>query len=577
MLLASADDVPTGIRVLDRREGEDCRSRNQLIEAAYEVAAGLHGLGVEPQERIAIILPTCHEFLEIFFGAQWANTIPVALYAPVRLGRLQEYRAKTVRMLHAIGATKLVTDARCKKLLGRIVADSGIEVVTMVPVLRQSGRANQGLPDMANQGLPDMVDQGLPVPRYRPSPNDVACIQFSSGSTRDPAPVVLTHAQVVANIEAICHEIPDEAYIGGGGCVAWLPLYHDMGLIGCMLTTLRCQRDLTLIPPELFLAKPALWIRAMSKYKAHVTTAPNFAYARCLTHISDQELEGVDLSHWAVAMNGAEPISAHTMRGFADRFAPYGFDPAALLPVYGMSEASLALSFSNALKSERFDRGELAEGRAKVDPDGVELVSVGHALEGFDIQIRHDNAPLDDGEVGHIFGRGPSIMRGYWGRDSPLQDGWLDTGDLGFIHQGELYICGRAKDVLIVAGANHAPQEVEDAVSALDGIREGCVIAVSDIDSDGEHLLVFAEYRDHDDSTANACIQAVRAATGLSVDFVALLEPGTLPRTSSGKLRRQIALQRWKDGTLTPPQKVTPTLMAGEMLKSYWSFWKART
>ncbi len=572
MLRASADDVPTGIRLLDRHERENCRSRNDLIKASERVANGLLSLGVAKGERIAVILPTCHEFLEIFFGAQMADTIPTALYPPVRLGRLDEYVAKTVRMLKSIRATKLVTDSRCRKLLGEVVNQAGIEVVTTVDELRTS-RANHDLAE--------------------PNADDVAFIQFSSGSTRDPAPVMLTHAQVIANIEAICHEIPEEAYLTGGGCVGWLPLYHDMGLIGCMLTCIRCQRDLTLIPPELFLAKPALWIRAMSKYRATVTTAPNFAYARCITHISGEELEGVDLSFWAVAMNGAEPISAQTMRDFYDRFKDYGFRESSLLPVYGMSEASLALSFANEFTTQTFDRDALAKGQAVPATVGIELTSVGHPLAGYTIEVRDDqNQVLPEAQVGMIWGQGPSIMKGYWNapthqeprtkdqeprtKDQEPRTAWLETGDLGFILNNQLYICGRAKDVLIVAGRNHSPQDVEEAVSALDGIREGCVIAVSDLDSDGENLLVFAEYRDKHEGMAQKCIDAVRAATGLTVDFIALLEPGTLPRTSSGKLRRRIALQRWKSGELTPPDKVTPGFIAGKMLKSYWNLWKSK-
>jgi acyl-CoA synthetase (AMP-forming)/AMP-acid ligase II len=323
-----------------------------------------------------------------------------------------------------------------------------------------------------------------------------------------------------------------------------------------------------LIPPEMFLALPGAWLRAISRHRGTHTTAPNFAFGLCLKEIKDEELDGVDLSSWSICLNGAEPISAAVQQRFVERFAPWGFRARALTPAYGMAEASLALTFKPAgelVRTLGVDADKLAlEG--VVQPGAKEVVSVGQPVAGVDIDIRDDHGEsVWPGRSGHIFVRGPNITSGYFGRtdlsDQALHKGWLDTGDLGFEHDGELFVCGRHKDVVIVRGANHAPQDFEEALDGLAGVRAGCVVAVGYVPEgeDDEVLAMLVEITvDASDELPQEVTSRVEKRTRIRPAHVELLAPGTLPRTSSGKLRRREARTQWLTGTLTPPDKVSP-------------------
>ena len=502
----------SGLTFVDTQEHEHFFSFPDLYARARQAAGALRERGVKRGNRVAIVLPTCVEFMDAFFGALLAGAVPVPLYPPVRLGRLDEFHARTARMLELTQPRLVLSDARIGKFL-RV----------------RSERVEYGEP---------YEDPG--------APDDLALIQFSSGTTVDPKPVALTHANVLANVAAIDTIVPtDDAQAG----VSWLPLYHDMGLIGCLLLAVAHPGPLTLLPPEVFLARPALWLRAISRKRATLSVAPNFAYGLCARRIRDEELEGVDLSSWRFALNGAEPVAPGVLRRFADRFARFGFDEKALMPVYGLSEASLAVTFTPPRRGPR----TIQSGRR-------ELASVGAPLPGVDVDLRD----------GRIFVRGPSVMREYFGnpeatRDT-LKDGWLDTGDLGFVEDGELFVSGRAKDVIIVAGRNHAPQEFEDALDGLPGVRPGCAVAVGRPGDEGEELVLLVEQSD--DLAADAVSARVVERTGIRPNAVQLLAPGTLPRTSSGKLRRAEALRQLMADELKPPDKVTLLHLAKEAARS---------
>ncbi|MCA9548039.1 MAG: AMP-binding protein, partial [Myxococcales bacterium] len=311
----------------------------------------------------------------------------------------------------------------------------------------------------------------------------------------------------------------------------------------------------------------------------------------CVDRIKDSELEGVDLSTWHYALNGAEPVAPEVLRRFQARFARWGLRPEALNPVYGMSEAALAVTFSDTtapFRATRFDREALARGRAVEAADGVEIVSVGVAVPRFEIQVRDvDGQPAPEGAVGRVWTQGPSLMTGYL--DQPdataraLVDGWLDTGDLGFVYAGELYLTGRAKDVLILRGRNHAPHPVEQACDGVAGVRTGCAAAVSHRPEGAahEHLMVFveatAEASDAERAAMPAaCADAVVQATGLACEQVIVLDPGTLPRTSSGKIRRAETLRQFLAAELAPPDRVTLLKVAGLFAKSALGHVKAR-
>jgi fatty-acyl-CoA synthase len=511
---------------------------------ARSLAAGLRDAGVRTGDRVALVLPTGPEFVASFFGVLAAGAIPVPLYPPVRLGKLDEYHRRTAAMLRAVQAALVITDDRIRPLLGVAVANSA-----------------PPLGCVTASGL-----SGAAGPDRKAAADDVALIQFSSGTTHDPKPVALTHKNLLYNLAAIADYFAGEGTPDPVG-VTWLPLYHDMGLIGNLLTAFYLPRPLVLLPPELFLAVPAAWFRAISRHRGTYTTAPNFAFGLCLKRIRDDELDGVDLSSWSLCLNGAEMISAEVQRRFSERFGHWGFDASVLTPGYGLAEASVAVTFKPANSTFK-TIGALAESPVSavaVEPGNKELVSTGRPLAGVEVEICDDDSrPVPENQVGRIFVRGPNVMTGYFGRadltEQVLHDGWLDCGDLGFLHDGELFVCGRSKEMVIIRGVNHVPQDFEAALDGLPGVRTGCAVAVGYVPADAvdEALAMLVETTPGaPPSLASDVATRVLERTGIAVDRVELLAPGTLPRTSSGKLRRLDARAQWLAGTLSPPQKVS--------------------
>ena len=568
MLERAAHLSHAGIRLLDRNEKATWKPWSEIRERALRVGAGLRRLGIREGERVALVFPTSWEFFDAFFGTLLAGAVPVPLYPPVRLGRLGEYHRRTARMLERVGAAVVLADRRLRRLLGETI---------------HRARPPHGC------RLPSALPPGELVPATV-SPDDLALVQFSSGTTMDPKPVALTHRAVMAQTVLLNRLWPDRPGLRHSG-VSWLPLYHDMGLIGCIFPALERPGPLTLLPPEAFAARPALWLRVISRYRATLSSAPNFAYGLCVKKIRDQELDGVDLSCWRLAVNGAEVVVPEVLRAFQQRFAPWGLRREALTPVYGLSEAALAVTFSDRHRpftSRRFDRGELAAGRVREAPEGVELVSAGRPLPGFKVRIADPGGRrLGPDEVGQILVKGPSLMTGYLDQPERTAEvlgrgGWLVTGDLGLISADQLYLVGRIKDLLILRGRNHAPEEVERAVDAVEGVRTGCAVAVSWLpeEADGEVLLVLVEVRREippaeGPAIAERCARAVLAATGLIPERVVPLLPGSLPRTSSGKLRRREALRQYLAGELAAPAPVSPRQLAGAMARSAaaWARW----
>jgi acyl-CoA synthetase (AMP-forming)/AMP-acid ligase II len=530
--LSTAAGGGDGVVFVDARERERRLPWRQVLARARAAAGALRRRGVGRGDRVAIVLPTGPEFLDAFFGALLAGAAPVPLYPPVRLGRLDEYHRATARLLRIAAPRLLVTDGLISSLLGDVGA----------PIER----------------LPARALRGPPVEAAEVEPDDLGLVQFSSGTTAEPRGVALTHANLVAQCAAIEAVLPHRPG-APQRCVSWLPLYHDMGLIGCLLSAAWYPGELVLIPPDVFLARPWLWLRAIARHRGTISPAPSFAYALCADRVRDAHLAGHDLSSWRHALDGAEPVSAAAMRRFAARFARFGFDERALTPVYGLAEAALGVSFSPPGRPPR------------VRPDGA--VSVGRPLPGVEVEV--------DGDVGPIRVRGPAVMAGYLhdaaATARALRGGWLDTGDLGVVVDGELYVVGRAKDVVVVRGANHAPQTFEEAAGRVAGVRAGCVAAVgfTPPDAGGEELLVLAERaRGADPREDGARAAAVRAAvlerTGIRPHTVALLDPGTLPRTSSGKLRRAEALRRWRAGALDPPRAPSRLALLWRALVAGW-------
>jgi acyl-CoA synthetase (AMP-forming)/AMP-acid ligase II len=559
-----------GLRFVDRNERARWMGWAEVRDRARAVCGGLQELGVRRGDRVALVFPTSQGFFAAFFGALLAGAVPTPLYPPVRLGRLDEYLHRTARMLEVTQAAVVLADSRVKRILGEAVA-----------------KARPRLGCRTLDELPRA--DGAPV---AVTPSDLALVQFSSGTTVDPKPVALSHRGIVAQTEILNSFWTDTDELRHS-CVSWLPLYHDMGLIGCVFPALAREAEITLIGPELFVARPALWLRTISKYRGTISPAPNFAYGLCVHRIADEEMEGVDLSCWQTALNGAEAVAPPVLRAFVDRFARWGFRPEALTPVYGLSEAALAVTFSalgEPFHSGRFDRDALSRGTARQAAEGREIVSVGRPVPGFRLSLRDEaGRELPAGRVGRVWIQGPSLMEGYLGdpdaTSRALRDGWLDTGDLGFLDDAtsELYLTGRAKDVVILRGRNHAPDEIERAVDGLPGVRTGCAIAASWLpeNAEGEVLVLFVEAaRDATDDELAAlpalCREAVLGAVSLDVDRIEILPPGTLPRTSSGKLRRQEALRLYLAGELAPPDPVNALRLAKAMARSSLAYAKLR-
>ena len=532
-------------------------SYTAIERASARYGGALQALGLKKGDRVALILPTNEDFVLCFIGAIRAGIVPVPIYPPLGLGEFQGYLDNTRHIVHKSGARALVTDAKIKRMLGTVqAACPNLEQVVAVESVRESREPLRGTILL---------------------PSDVAFLQFTSGSTSRPKGVTLTHENLLANVRCFMSGIgAKEDDVG----VSWLPLYHDMGLIGFVLAPLIYRVPSVFLPPLLFLKRPASWLRAISRHKGTVSFAPNFAYALAQKRIKPHELEGVDLSSWRVAGCGAEPIRPETLEAFAAAFSKFGFQASALLPSYGMAESTLAVAFSDlggGLRTLSVVSDALwSEGVVKIasddDTSAVRLVSCGKRFESHTIDIFSDDdalsaSPLGEDRVGEIRISGPSVMRGYWEDVDKTQQArageLLRTGDLGFLHEGRLYICGRSKEVVILNGRNYYPQDMEWEAARVPGVRKGNVIAFGARDPRGterdrERVVVAFEAQDPamvmDPALAQALITAIRAAVqsgmGLTLDDVVPLTPGALPKTSSGKLQRAKTRELYETGEL---------------------------
>ena len=517
-----------------------------LQAGAQASAAGLVRQGLEPTQAVAIMLPTGREYLESFFGVLLAGGVPVPIYPPFRPSQLEDHLRRHARILSNAGAGILITFPEAQ-IVGRLLKHhvEGLRCV-ITPEALLSG---------AGAFTPVSVE-----------PDAVALLQYTSGSTGQPKGVILTHANLLANIRAMGDWIeagPDDVFI------SWLPLYHDMGLIGAWLGSLYYAMTSVLMPPVAFLARPWRWLWTIHEHRGTISAAPNFAYELCLSKIQDAELEGLDLSCWRLAFNGAEPVSPKTIRRFGERFARYGFDPVALSPVYGLAESAVGLSFPplrrgpliDRVKRDAFERSGRALPAATDEAGTLEFVACGQPLPGFEIRIVDQaGRELSEREVGRLQFRGPSTTSGYIGNPeatSRLFDGdWLDSGDLAYISGGDVYLTSRVKDVIIRAGRNIYPYELEEAVGDLPEIRKGCVAVFGSVDpaTDIEQLIVVAETRQSDTVALDILKRRIDTLAsdllGIPPDDVLLAPPRTVLKTSSGKIRRAACRELYEKGRI---------------------------
>lgn len=519
----------------------------ELASAAREVALGLAGRDVAPGDRVALMLPTSIDFFTAFFGVLYAGAIPVPIYPPLRLSQLEDHLRRQAGILRNAGAVLLVTVPEGRRLAALLGAQvESLRAIESVASLRAPPRAAR---------LPPVADAEA-----------VALIQYTSGSTGDPKGVVLSHANLIANIRAMGQVMEASS---ADVFVSWLPLYHDMGLIGAWLGCLHFGAPLHVMSPLSFLVRPESWLWVIHRFRATLSASPNFGFELCLNKIDDAQLAGLDLGSLRMVANGAEPVSPQTLRRFGERFARFGFRPQAMAPVYGLAESSVGLAFPPCGRAPIIDRVDrealtrrgLAQPARADDPHPMEIVACGQPLPGHELRIVDDAGhELGERQEGRLEFRGPSATRGYFRNEAKTRelfcDGWLDSGDRAYMAGGDLYLTGRIKDIIIRAGQHLYPQEIEEAVAAIPGMRKGgvAVFGVSDRATGTERVVVVAETRETD-AAARAALHARAVAVtadiaGASPDEVVLAPPRTVPKTSSGKIRRSAAKELYEAGRL---------------------------
>ena len=537
------------LHLYSRADHYDTVSYSQLYRQARQMAAGLAGYGITPGEPVAIMLPTCCDYFYVFYAILLLGAIPVPIYPPARPNQLENHLLRHRHILANAGVTLLITLAQAKSL--------AILLKMHLPTLRHV--LTTGELKLRQAALPAVAAQA----------EDIALLQYTSGSTGQPKGVILSHRNLLSNVRAMGNAIvarPSDVF------VSWLPVYHDMGLIGACLGSLYHAIPLVIMSPLLFLARPRQWLWAIHQHRGTLSAAPNFAYELCLNKLDDSELEGLDLSCWRLAWNGAEPVNPDTLNRFADKFAAHGLPTTALSPVYGLAECSVGLTFPPLGRPPRIDtidRRQLATfGRAVSCPDGttdaMRNAALGYPLTGHQIRIV-DGAQreLPERQEGEVQFQGPSATRGYYHSDSQtralFRGEWLVTGDRGYLADGELYLTGRSKDIIIRAGRNIYPHELESAIGAMAGIRRGgvAVVAVDDSRGGTEQLVILAEYRkDPQEAPAPEAINDLcQRLIGTLPDQIRFVPPRQLPKTSSGKIRRRQCAELYRQGMLERPAR----------------------
>ena len=522
-------------------------SRAELDRQARHVAAVLKEAGATGGTAV-LLFPPGPEYVIAFWGCLYAGVIAVPAYPP----QDNRHAARIQRILQDAGARFILTSSLLRAPLAAQVA--GYPITVLAPLAEPA--------DLSGDWREPRINGG-----------SLAFLQYTSGSTGSPRGVMLSHANLLYTSEFIRKSFaitPDDRM------VSWLPPYHDMGLIGGILQPIYAGCSTVMMTPVHFLQRPIRWLRAISRHRGTISGGPNFAYDLCLRKVTAEQRAELDLSSWQVALNGAEPVQARTLREFSATFSAQGFRERAFYPCYGLAEATLMVAGGrrdSAPVIGSFDPAELEAGRARItDADG------GHALVGcgrsqLDQEIRivdpETDTPRADGEVGEIWVTGPSVATGYWrhkeesvatfaGHVAETGEGpYLRTGDLGFLHDGELFVTGRIKDLIIIRGRNHYPQDIEEAAAAIDpALRPGGGAAFSVTVNGDEALVIVHEVqrtavRSVDTEAVERAMRiAIAEQFGLQVHEVVLLRPAGLPKTSSGKVQRRACRQQYLDGDL---------------------------
>jgi fatty-acyl-CoA synthase len=540
------DYAARGVRGLNFHDARGTLARpypfSEMREDALAAAYRLIAAGVKPQDRIAMIAETGTDFAALFFGVIYAGAWPVPLPLPTSFGGSQSYIDQLSVQLQSCDPTMLFYPAELSAMAGEAARLNAVEGIDWESFATRAAPAAD-----------------LP----KAESGDIAYLQYSSGSTRFPHGVAITHHALLNNLSAHSHGMHLQ---DGDRCVSWLPWYHDMGLVGCFLSVVANQVSTDYLKTEDFARRPLAWLDLISRNPGTTLSySPTFGYDICARRMSSQTKasDRFDLSRWRVAGNGADMIRPDVMQNFVDAFADAGFKASAFLPSYGLAEATLAVSImppGEGIVVELVEETQLSGGdRGANRPQRFRaIVNCGKAAKDMEIQIREeDGTPLPERAIGKVWCRGPSVMVGYF-RDPEstaacMQDGWLDTG---YLSDGYIYIVGRAKDMIIVNGKNHWPQDIEWAVEQLPAFKQGDVAAFAITTPGGEETpAVLVQCRTSDEAERvklrEEIRERVRTVTGMNC-VIELVPPRTLPRTSSGKLSRAKARNQYLNGEIKP-------------------------
>ncbi len=544
-ILENNRDVDRAVTYVDGENSERRVRYGEVHTRALGILHHLQALGAQRGDSVILFLNDNEQFLDAFWAAVCGGMVPV----PLAVGISAEHRHKLLRVARKLGKPLLYTDAKNLERLSALAAEVG--ETELYSALKSRSFLVESITDISRPGK-----------LYRPAPDDLAFIQFSSGSTSEPKGVMLTHGNLVANIQgatAVSKFHRDDVSL------SWMPLTHDMGLIGFYLMQFTNHVHLHLMPTELFVRRPLLWLQVAAKKRVTITCSPNFGYRHFLKVLGERRLEGVDLSAIRLLYNGAEPISVELCNEFMSELAYTGLKRRAMYPVYGLAEASLAVTFPEKLDAEyrwiRVNRHRLNVGaHVELNPadgrDALELMGVGRPVPNVELRIADDTrGALPDGHVGHILIRGASVTRGYFGDPEATAlsigaDGWVDTGDLGFIHEGALHIAGRSKEIIFVNGQNYYPYDLENIAQRAPGLDLNKVVAagITSPGAQGEELVVFVLHRGSLNeflATAAAVGRLINEHTGLEVAQV--IPTKRIPKTTSGKVQRHLLEQSYLD------------------------------
>jgi acyl-CoA synthetase (AMP-forming)/AMP-acid ligase II/aryl carrier-like protein len=560
-LIESNRNVPRSITYLEGENDSREVTFGELYERAVGILYHLQRIGARRGDKLILLLANNEQFIDAFWAAILGGIIPV----PVAPGISDEHRHKLLRIARKLGNPYIYSERRTLDRIGTFAAQVG-ESETFAN-LRSRAFLVDDLDDISRPGKP-----------YKAQPDDIAFIQFSSGSTSEPKGVVLTHGNIIANARGT---LEAARFTENDVSLSWMPLTHDMGLIGFHIMMFSARIHAHLMPTELFVRRPLLWLQLATRIRATILCSPNFGYRHYLKVLGDRPIDALDLAPVRLIFNGAEPISVPLCNEFLDRLEPAKLERTAMFPVYGLAEASLAVSFpprgsplqTLSLDRHRMNVGDPVERVPNTHKDAIELVSEGKAIPYSLVRIAgDDDQPLPEGRIGHVHISGTNVTRGYYenpeaNAEAFTGDRWLKTGDLGVILEGNLYISGRAKEIIFVNGQNYYPHDLEAIAQRAQGLDLGKVVAAGarPRGAQTEQLVVFALHRGGVEEflpIATEVSRLINEQAGLEVTDVIPVK--RIPKTTSGKIQRHLLEESYEEGEFTAELEELAALRAAQ-------------